>query len=442
MDLSDMAEEHEHKHTTHDDVGIDRPGHDDAARQTDLGLNYLAGALRVSFVVLKIIMAVLVILFLVSGVRTVGPGERAIVLWFGKIHGVGEARLLGPGLKLLLPYPIHEIVRIPVERKVNLAVNSFWYYQKLGDEMVEAANQKSYAPPTLNPLTEGYCLVRGEKQSPTAAVSEGSDYNILHSRWVLTYQITDVERFFKNCFVDTSRLQAGQNYADVIEQSITPLLENLFADAVVTTMVNYTIEEAMFEKVSSVTEHVKDRLQKKLADIDSGIKVVSVQIRDITWPRQVSGAFEAALTATQAKQKVISEAKLYAEKTLNETAGPVAVELLAALHDASSDRQKQEPLWEQVAGKAQEKIADSRGYRTQVVENARANAEYLVRILPEYRKHPKLVIQRIYQDAIEQVLRNADEKIVIQPAGHGKSTEVRVLINRDPAIKPKSEPGR
>ena len=426
--------EHEHNHATPDDAG--------QVRQTDPGYDYLSGALKVSFAVLKVIMVILIILFLLSGIRTVGPGERAIVLRFGKISGVGEARLLGPGLKLLLPYPIHEIVRIPVEKKVNLAINSFWYYQKPGEEMDNAANQKSYAGPTLNPITDGYCLVRGEKQEGAAAVSEGSDYNILHCKWVLTYQIADAERFYKHCYVQDSHLSAGQNYSDIIEQNINPLLENVFSDAVVATMVNYTIEEAMFEKVASVTDRVKERLQNKLNALDSGIKVVSVQIRDITWPRQVGDAFQASLTATQNKQKAISEAKLGAEKILNETGGPIAGELLASLHDSSYDNQKQEQLWGQVAGRAQEQIADSRGYRTKVVEDARASAEYLQRILPEYRKYPKLVIQRVYQDAIEQVLRNADEKTVIQPAQHGKATDVRVLINRDPGIKPKSEPGK
>jgi len=424
--------EHEHNHATPDDAG--------QVRQADPGYDYLSGALKVSFAVLKVIMVILIILFLLSGIRTVGPGERAIVLRFGKISGVGEARLLGPGLKLLLPYPIHEIVRIPVEKKVNLAINSFWYYQKPGEEMDSATNQKTYAGPTLNPITDGYCLVRGEKQEGTEAVSEGSDYNILHCKWVLTYQITDAERFYKHCYVQDDHLSAGQNYEDIIEQNINPMLENIFSDAVVATMVNYTIEEAMFEKVASVTERVKERIQNKLNALDSGIKVVSVQIRDITWPRQVGAAFQASLTATQDKQKAISEAKLNAEKILNETGGPIAGELLASLRDSSSDSKKQEQLWEQVAGKAQETIADSRGYRTKVVEDARASAEYLQRILPEYRKYPKLVIQRVYQDAIEQVLRDADEKTVIQPAQHGKATDVRVLINRDPGIKPKSEP--
>ncbi len=419
---------------------IEHSHQDESAQlhQPDPGSDYLSGALKISFSLLKVIMIVLVVLFLFSGIRTVGPGEKAIVLWFGKIRGVGEDRLLGPGLKLLLPYPIHEIVRIPVEKKVNLAINSFWYYQKPGDEMGEAANEKSYAPPALNPITDGYCLVRGEKQENSNSSSEGSDYNILHCKWVLTYQITDAERFYKHCFVNDAHLQAGQNYADVIEQNINPLLENLFTGSVVTTMVNYTIEEAMFEKVSSVSERVKERLQNKLNELETGIKVVSIQIRDITWPRQVSEAFQASLTATQNKQKVISEAKLVYEKILNEAAGPIASELLGSLRDNSFNKQQRDQLWGQAAGKSQEKIAEAKGYKTKVVEDAKANAEYLQKILPEYRKHPKLVVQRVYQDAIEQILGDAEEKTVIQPGQHGKGTDVRVLINRDPAIKPKT----
>ncbi len=434
-----MTEEHEHSHEHEHNHATTDAGQ---PRQADPGYDYLSGALKVSFAVLKVIMIILVIVFLLSGFTKVGSGERAIVLWFGKISGVGEARILGPGLKLLWPYPIHEIVRIPVEKKVNLAMNSFWYYQKPGEEMSEVSGENAYVPPTLNPLTDGYCLVRGEKQAQAAAVSEGSDYNILHCKWVLTYQITEAEKFYKHCYVNDRHLQAGQNYSDVIEQNINPLLENLFTDAVIVTMVNYTIEEAMFEKVSSVSERVKERLQNKLNVMEMGIKVVSVQIRDITWPRQVNAAFQASLTATQNKQKEISDAKLTAERTLNEAAGPIAAELLASLRDSSVDKKKREELWEQAAGRAQETIANARGYKTQVVESARADAEYLKSILPEYRKHPKLVIQRVYQDAIEQVLRDAEEKTIIQPAQHGKNTEIRVLINRDPAIKPKTEPGK
>ena len=408
-------------------------------RQLSPGYTYLSGALKVSFVLLKIMMVVLIVIFLASGFRQVGHDEQALVLRFGKIRGVGEDRLLGPGLKPLLPYPFHEIIRMPVQRKINVSLNLFWYYQKPGEEMGEAANERPYVPPTLNPLTDGYCIVRGEKQSPGIAVSEGSDYNILHSKWVLTYQIADPESFYKNCFVNDNRLQTGQNYADVIEESVAPLLENLLADAVVRTMVNYNVEEIMYERSSGVTEHVKRLLQEKLDKIASGVTVVAVQRNRISVPRQVERAFEAAHTAVQTKEKTISEAKLYSEKTLSETAGPVAGELLKALRNKDVNERQIEPLWEQLAGKAQEEIADAKAYRTKVVETARANANYLSQILPEYRKRPKLVVQRIYNDAVQRIFENADEKIIIQPAKTRAGTEVRVQVNRDPTLKPKSE---
>jgi regulator of protease activity HflC (stomatin/prohibitin superfamily) len=325
-----------------------------------------------------------------------------------------------------------------VQKKVNVPVNLFWYYVRPGDEMKDAAGEKTYAMPTLNPLTDGYCLVRGERQTTAAAGTEGSDYNILHSKWVLTYQITNPESFFKNCYVDDSKLQAGQNYADIIEQNINSMLSNLLSDAVVRAMVNYTIEEAMYERSAGVTDHVRRLLQEKLDKIESGITVVGVQRSRIAVPRQVEDAFQAAHTAVQAKERAISEAKLYAEKTLNETAGPVAVELLKTLKDKNADEEQKEKLWSQLAGLAQEQIAGARAYRTRVVESARANADYLRQILPEYRKRPELVVQRIYTDAIEEILENADEKIVVQP-GQSAATELRVLVNRDPSIKPKTE---
>ena len=401
------------------------------------GYKYLSNALKVSFTLLKIIMIVLIIIFLASGFRTIGPDERALVLRFGKIRGAGEKRLLQPGYKLLFPYPIHEVVKIPVEKKIDLAVNTFWYYQKPGEEMTEDVTTPVRVPPALDPLSDGYNILRGQKQKAFAS-SGASDYNIAHSKWVLTYQITNPERFYKNILVN-EKLQAGQNYADTIEQSVAPVLRDIVADAVVTAMVNYTIEEALSCKVSAVIEHVRRLAQNKLDETESGIRIVSLQRTSFTWPRQVDQAFQAAHKATNTKEKTITEAKLYAEKTLNETAGPVAEEFVRFFEDYNTPGDRLAGLWSQLAGEAQEKIALSMAYRTQVVENAKANAEYLTRVLPQYRKRPKLVLQKIYQDAIERVLGGVDEKMIIQPTQGPNGAEIRIQINRDPTLKEKTE---
>jgi len=394
----------------------------------DLGFQYLSNALRLSFIALKLIMIALVILFLASGFRTVGPDEEALVLRLGKIRGVGEERILGPGAHWVFPYPIDEIVKIPVEKKVNLAINSFWYYQT-GQEIVSGT--KRQVPPTqpLNPVRDGYCITRSEKQSAEIAGVDGSDYNIVHSKWQLTYQIVDSESFFRNVYVGD--IKPGQDYFDVITRSINPLLKAVFDDAVVTAMVHYSIDEALSSQ-DRIPNHVKKLMQQKLAEqMNSGIEVVSVQLTDITWPRQVDLAFQAFITASNDKEERISKARTYTENTLNAAAGPVARELFAALHDETVREQEKDLLWSRAAGAAQATIARARAYATKVVEDAEADAEYLNKILPEYRQRPELVIQKIHRDAVVHVLEKADKKIMIQRTEGEGGREVWIRVGED-----------
>jgi len=439
--MADKHNEH-HKHSHSHPPASQEP----AALELDAAGKSLSEALRISFIILKIIMVVLVVAFLASGFETVGSDEQAIVLRFGKIRGIGEQRLLGPGPHWILPYPIDEIIKIPVERKVNLTVNSFWYFLSKEDMLAEKPRPARPDQP-LNPIQDGYCLTRSEKRTgPTDDMSAGggapgsaggSDYNIAHTKWQLTYQIDDPEQFFRN--VNVADVRPGDVYFDVItgDNGVKPLLENMFEDAVVTTMVNYTIEEAISSS-ERIPRDVKRLLQDKLDRIESGIKVVSVQLTKSEPPRQVQPAFEASIMASQAAQRAKTEARTYAVNTLNQAAGPVAEELFGALHDKNLSEEAKEMLWSRLAGAAQETIAESRAYRTKIIETAKANADYLERLLPVYNERPQLVLQDIYLNALEQILNNADEKFVLQPAGAARDNELRILLNRDPALKPKA----
>jgi len=417
----------------------------------------LSEALRISFIILKVIMIVLIVAFLASGFETVDSEEQAIVLRFGRIK-----TLLDPGPHWLLPYPIDEIVKIPVKTQVNLPINSFWYYQTKSDMLAE--RQRPVRPDQpLEPLRDGYCITRGEKQfeiasaagtynqatpggavnvgnegggqGPAGTGADGSDYNIVHTKWQLTYQISNPERFFRNIHVEG--FKPGDIYFNVITKSITPLLKDLFEDSVVTAMVNYTIDEAISSR-EMIPRHIKRLMQEKLELLESGINIVSVQLTKSECPPQVKIAFEASTTASQTSETKVTEAKTYAENTLNEAGGPVAFALLKDKNSVSElSEQEEELLWSRLAGTAREKIAEARAYRAKVVETAKANADYLERLLPEYRQLPELVIQKIYLDAIGQIFANANEKFVIQTTGGTKGSQMRVLLNRDPSLKPK-----
>ena len=407
--------------------------------ETDAGARSISEALKISFMILKLIMIALVIFFLASGFKTIKTGERAIILRFGKIHGRGEGRILKPRTwpYWVLPYPIDQFIKIPVEKTIDLNIDSFWYFQT---EEQKLSSEKRKVPPDvpLNPLVDGYSLTRSEPYAENLRASGDSDYNILHSRWKLTCQISDPESFFKNVY--TQDIKSGEKYIDVIKRDLTDLLTDVVDSSVVTAMVNYTIDEA-FEKGSMVSDHVKDLVQKKLDQMESGIRVISVQRIDVTWPLQVDDAFQASITASQTKQTEITDAINYAQNTLNETAGPVAAELAAALHNKDANEAYLESLWSALAGRCQEIISQAGAYRRKVVSDASANANYLTQILPEYQKRPQLVVQAIYKNAIARILTKADEKILIEPAKSDKGSVIYIKVNRDPKLvnKPKEK---
>ncbi|MHC4644720.1 MAG: protease modulator HflK [Planctomycetota bacterium] len=410
-----------------------RPGYElDAAGRS------LSEALRISFLILKVIMVVLVLVFLASGFRTVGPDEEALVLRFGRIRPVGTQRVLGPGPHWVFPYPIDQIVKIPVGKKINLPINSFWYYQTEQEMLLDEEDRKKIRiPQKLDPIKDGYCITRSEQGRKAEIAFGGSDYNIVHSRWQLVYQIEYPERFFKNVYVKD--VKPGQDYFDVITGSITPFLENMVRDAIVTAMVGYTIDEAISSQ-DRIPKSVRTLLQAKLNKIESGIKIVSVQLTESKWPRQVDEAFQKFISAGQDRQRLIAKARTYYERTLNEAAGPVAEPLFEVVSgEKVLSKQEEEPLWENLAGAAREEIAQALAYRTEVVETARANSDYLQKILPEYRKRPELVLQRVYLAAIEHIFGSADEKFFMSPGEDSKGREIRIMLNRDPSIKRNTE---
>lgn len=407
-----MSDIHNHNH-----------GHDEIDSQAgipigelDAGSRSLADALRISFFVLKIVMVVLVILFFSSGVFTVGPDERAMVLRFGRIRGqTSDERILGSGLHWAVPYPIEEVIKFSGKNTIQrVAIDAFWY-----DETKKSASF------TLDPVMDGYCITRNDT---VADLKGGDDYNIIHSKWLLTYKISDCELFFRNVYVKPA--PAGQNYIDVIPASVESLLKSLAGNAIVATMVQFSIDEAI-KSDAQISRQGQKLLQEKLDAIESGIEVDSMQITQNTWPRQVEDAFIASIKASNEADKLIREAKGYAESKINEAGGP---EIIKALSDPNATEQQLDNYLANSSGQVRQTIAEAKAYRTKVVESAKANADYLAKLLPEYRKRPKLVLERIYQEAMEEILSNTQETIIAQPSSGVKNTEFRIMVNRDPTL--------
>jgi modulator of FtsH protease HflK len=249
--------EHEHHHHPH-------PAPETApVNPVDAGARALEEALRSSFVIVKLAMVGLAAVFLFSGMKTVGPQERAVILRFGKPIGTGAEQLLGPGLHWAFPYPIDEVVTIPITEIQKVTSSIGWY------ATTPEMEQSGTLPPpaaSLNPAYEGYLVT--------------ADNNIIHARATLGYRITDPIAYTFNFTQAPGLIQATLNRALV------------FAAA------HSTVDEAMLDN-PAFKEKVLARVREQIAALNLGITIEQGSEVKVMPPLYVKPDFDAVTAAQQ-----------------------------------------------------------------------------------------------------------------------------------------------
>ncbi len=255
------------------------------AAPDDTGSRALSEALRSSFAIVKIVMVLLVIVFFGSGVFTVPSQEQAIVLRFGKPVGTGAEQLLGPGLHWSFPYPIDEVVRIPIGNTLAVTSRAGWY-----ETTPEAEATNSEPPPnmTLNPATDGYTLT--------------SDGNIIHVRATVQYRIVDPLNYVLN-FVSASNV-----------------VLNAVDNALFYASSQFDANRAVREDQQGFQEVLLQRVRTLLDAYKLGIVVEAAVVKTIP-PRQLKDAFERVTSSEIERRKTRDDAQAYAARTLSTAQG-------------------------------------------------------------------------------------------------------------------------
>ena len=257
----------------------------------------LSHALRSSFVIVRVLMVFLVIVFLASGIKAIGPQELGIKLRFGKPVGQGEKALLGPGLHWAFPYPIDEIVQIPIGRVQTITSTVGWYGVTAAQQ---AAGTEPPAGPSLNPRTDGYTIT--------------ADGYIIHVLATVNYRISDPIRYVFG-FANASNL-----------------VQNALNNAVVFASAHFTVDGALTREITAFKEKIRSRLEELIARQQLGITVDQVDARSIP-PRRLADDFDAVIKAETTRGKVLNEAGTYANETTARASGGAAVRISAGQSD-------------------------------------------------------------------------------------------------------------
>ncbi len=479
--------EHHHGDDDHDhDHGHD---HDLPPAELDPAQQSLAEALRVSFGILKLVMVVLVVLYALSGIVWGIPGDQvAVRLRFGQIVGATpEQAVLHAGrVYFAFPYPVDQVVFIPVKPQTIRLTRQFWFRPAPGQQEAQANLGQ---PGPLNPEQDG-SLITG-------------DGNITEAQWSVQYYIDKPLDFIRNVAAPAADPQAVLRSSD---QVVTAVAE----DAIIFAVAHITADEAATGVLRPAL--AKSRMQQLLDNMHTGIKINLVTCDEQAFPPDVREAFRAVSNAASEKARELEAATQQRTRVLNETAGAGYEPILAMIrqyevartaddtvqlkdldahfdwifrhmeapawgagqdatsshlwqllmrHDAAADqgdlaaatRTQQEyedalkasglPPDQQVmlpvGGEVAQELNEAKAYRTSVVASTRAQAlafnprafdphTKAQGLLQQYESSPSVFLNRRWQDMLETVL-SSDVDVFYLPPG-----QTYLELNRDPAV--------
>jgi len=151
-----------------------------------------------------------------------------------------------------------------------------------------------------------------------------------------------------------------------------------------------SMDFVLYEGRAEVAARAQKLMQTILDRYQTGISISKVTMQNAQPPEQVQAAFDDAVKAGQDRERQKNEGEAYANDVV-----PRARGMAARL------------------------MQEAEGYRSRVVEQAQGDAARFRQIVAEYTKAPQVTRDRLYLDAMQQILSNTSKVLVDQRSGGG-----------------------
>lgn len=386
----------------------------------------LADALRFTYGLLKFVMVVLVVLFVLSGFKTINEGERGISVFLGKPVSYN----LQPGFQPNLPYPFGEMIRV-------------------GEGSVEVKLGRAFMPFAPNATDDLAMSYRAQQFSTGSTLKPGesgsnitSDLNIAHTQWTVTYRRTDHRLYAEN----------------ILPEQEDAIVRRAVQRGVVLTIASVSMDDLLKQSGdSAAAARVREIAQSTLDQIQSGITLDRVTLSRKLPPIFLLQQFASVQSAAQAAGESRELALLDRERELNEVAGPAAPVLMEAINEYErlvelGDADGAAQLLTQidallegraaevngravaaglVSGRVSELLEQTRSQASTRISQAIADRDLFRAKLAQFESNPRLMITRDWSEALTEFL--AKPFVQAQYVPRGVDT-LELLINEDPAI--------
>ena len=203
----------------------------------------------------------------------------------------------------------------------------------------------------------------------TEGIMITSDFNLIDIDFYMEYRVSDPVAYLFN------------------SKSPEYILKNVAMAAIRSTVIDFTVDDAMTTGKAQIQSLVKQKMQEQLTKQNIGLQVVNITVQDAEPPtEEIVREFKAVETAKQGKDTAINNANKYRNQQIP------AAEANADKIVQSAEAQK--------AGR----IAEAEG------QVARFNEMY-----EQYAINPLITKQRLFYETLEDVL--PDMKVIISDGG-------------------------
>lgn len=322
------------------------------------------------------ILAGLVLLVILLGSLSlfyrVDASDQGVVLRFG-----GHVRTTEPGLHMKWPWPIETVYEVAVRRVQVL---------EFGFQTQQPGRVTAYAP-------------ESEERMDVAEMLTG-DLNLANVEWIVQYRVSDPADYLFNIGsaerISPAALPAGVDYdpnpavPDTIRDVSESVLRRLVGDV--------SVDSVLTLERDAIAVDAKREIQDKLDEFEAGVEVVTVKLQSTSPPEQVKDAFQEVNRARQNKERLVNEAE--------------------------GERNSKIPA---ARGKRDQMISEAEGYAERVKLETKGRVAAFEAQLLEYEKAPEVTRTRLYLEAMEEVLMQVDDKIILDESIQG----VLPMLNLD-----------
>lgn len=279
---------------------------------------------------------IFLIILLYTSVYQIQADQEGVIKRFGKY-----VESTPPGLHWKLPFWMETVTKVNT-RGI--------FTEEFGFTTIRAGIETQY----------------GSSRSPEESRMLTGDLNIAVVEWIVQYRKDDPIKYLF--------------YVRNVENTIRNVAETVMREIVG----DQSVDEVIIIKRKEIGDEVKPKMQQLLDYYETGIRILTVELKAADPPEGVKPAVNAVNTAKQEREKIENQAWESFNREI-----PKA------------------------RGEAQKVIQQAEGYALNRINRAKGDAEKFISIWQDYRQAKDVTRRRLYLETLQEVLPGIKKKFIV-----------------------------